>query len=127
MAVAVLVSAAKPWAGLTSVSPEPMVRMIRQPPEYVPSAMAKAQAVMTQTRGPEPAAGGRAEIRARVMMPIVFWASLVPWASATRLDVKIWPARKPPRFCVSLSPVSGHGGRSARTPAGCTSRPRRRR
>ena len=36
MAEAVLVSAAKPWAGFTSVRPEPMVRMIRQPPAYVP-------------------------------------------------------------------------------------------
>src|SRR5919205_4471383 len=33
MADAVDDSAAKPWAGLTSVSPRPMVRMIRQPPE----------------------------------------------------------------------------------------------
>ncbi len=107
MAVAVLVSAAKPWAGLTSVSPEPMVRMIRQPPEYVPIAMAKAQAVITHHWGPEPAGWRPAEIRTRVMMPMVFWASLVPWASATRLDVKICPVRNPPRFCVSLSPVSG--------------------
>ena len=32
MAAAVLVSAAKPCGGLTSVRPVPMVRMIRQPP-----------------------------------------------------------------------------------------------
>ena len=32
MAEAVLASAEKPCAGLTSVSPEPMVRMMRQPP-----------------------------------------------------------------------------------------------
>ena len=84
-----------------------MVRMIRQPPAYVPMAMANAQAAMTQNCGPEPGLWVPAEIRTRVMMPMVFWASLVPWARATRLDVKIWPVRKPPRFCVSLLPVSG--------------------
>ncbi len=107
MAEAVLLSAAKPWAGLTSVSPDPMVRMIRQPPEYVPIAMAKAQEAMTQNCGPEPGSWVPAAISTRVMMPMVFWASLVPCARATRLDVKIWPVRKPPRFCVSLLPVSG--------------------
>lgn len=31
--------------------------------------------------------------RARVMTPIVFWASFVPWASETRPAEAIWPAR----------------------------------
>ena len=34
-------------------------------------------------------------IRERVMTPIVFWASLVPWASDTSEAEPIWPQRKP--------------------------------
>ena len=36
-----------------------------------------------------------AVISARVMMPIVFCASFVPWASETSDAEAIWPARKP--------------------------------
>ncbi|MCY1228056.1 hypothetical protein D9M72_403520 [compost metagenome] len=70
-------------------------------------AIANAQAAMTQNCGPDPGACVPAEISTKVMIPMVFCASLVPCARATRLDVKIWPVRKPPRFCVSLLPVSG--------------------
>ncbi len=70
-------------------------------------AMANAQAAMTQNCGPLPGACVPPAMRTKVMMPMVFWASLVPCARATRLEVKICPVRKPPRFCVSLSPVSG--------------------
>ena len=35
-----------------------------------------------------------AENRASVMMPIVFWASLEPWAKAMNPAEKIWSRRK---------------------------------
>ena len=91
MVAAVLVSAAKPCAGLTSVRPRPRVRMMRQPPMYVPSAMARAQATITQSSDPLPAVCTPAAIRVSVMTPIVFCASLVPCARATSDDEKIWP------------------------------------
>ena len=55
--------------------------MMRQPPAAVPSEMAVAAAMMTQVgtvmSGMTPAAKS-----ARVMTPIVFWASFEPWAKA---------------------------------------------
>jgi len=49
-----------------------------------------AQATMTQSSGSWCAPDCQPiVIIARVMTPIVFCASLVPWASATRDDVKI--------------------------------------
>ena len=55
------------------------------------------------------------------MMPIVFWASLVPWASETSEAAPIWPQRKPLRLrwawpppetlCTSRVPTVGdHAG-----------------
>jgi hypothetical protein len=38
---------------------------------------------MTQNGGPALAGSRPALIRVSVMTPVVFWASLVPWASAT--------------------------------------------
>ena len=79
--VAAVVSAAKPWTGSSSTTRCPIVFMMRQPPAAVPSDMAVAAAMMTQVgtvmSGMTPAAKS-----ARVMMPIVFWASLEPWAKA---------------------------------------------
>jgi hypothetical protein len=46
---------------------------------------------MTQNSGPEPAAWKPPAMSVRVMMPMVFCASLVPCARATSDDVKIWP------------------------------------
>jgi hypothetical protein len=34
-------------------------------------------------------------ISARVMTPMVFWASFVPWASETIEAETTWPTRKP--------------------------------
>ena len=48
---AVELSAEKPCAGLTSVRPLPRVRMMRQPPMYVPRAIVMAHAKMTQVCG----------------------------------------------------------------------------
>ena len=55
--------------------------MIRQPPIAVPSERAVAEITMTQT-GTSMVGITPAENRASVMMPIVFWASLLPWAKA---------------------------------------------
>ena len=81
MTVAAVVSAAKPWIGSSSTTRWPIVCMIRQPPIAVPSESAVAETRSPKrdrsTLGITPA-----ENRARVMMPIVFWASLEPWANA---------------------------------------------
>src|SRR5213078_798585 len=70
--------AVKPWAGSILMIRVPIVRMIRQPPEYVPAAIAVA-ALMTTQSGTVGLTLGRlpCATRARVMTPIVFWASLV--------------------------------------------------
>src|SRR3954469_6816126 len=41
--------AAKPWAGSILMIRVPMVRMIRQPPTYVPAAIADAEETITHT------------------------------------------------------------------------------
>ena len=70
--------AENPCGGWMSVMRRPIVRITRQPPTQVPMAMEVAALMMTQS-------GVEAfELRlpwatsARVMMPIVFWASFVP-------------------------------------------------
>jgi len=75
--------AAIPCTGAMSTTPLPSIRMIRQPPSQVPSAIADAAESLTQNgialvsvQSPDP-------IRASVMMPIVFWASFVPCAKDT--------------------------------------------
>ncbi len=50
---------------------------------------------MTQVGGSESGAIEPPAIRASVMMPIVFCASFVPWASETSPAEAIWPTRKP--------------------------------
>ena len=72
----------------------PIVRMIRQPPVYVPSAIAAAEETMTQNgTSKESAFRSPWAMSASVMMPIVFCASFVPCASENRLPVTIWPRR----------------------------------
>ncbi len=93
MTLAAEVWAAKPCCGCRSVRPLPMVRMMRQPPREVPSAMARPAETMTHTGGLEPGASAPPATSARVMMPIVFCASLVPCARETRPAEAIWPAR----------------------------------
>ena len=72
----------------------PIVRMMRQPPEYVPSAIADAAEMITQVGG---SGLGPSSVpcatSASVMMPIVFWASFVPCDSDSRLALTIWPRR----------------------------------
>ena len=78
------VSAAKPLIGRILMMRWPIVRMMRQPPEAVPKAIAVAHAIMTQVgtwRSGVLASGWRLAAkaaRAIVMTPIDFCASLEP-------------------------------------------------
>jgi hypothetical protein len=65
--------------------------------------MASAQQTMTQKGALEPLASVPLAIRARVMTPMVFCASLVPCARETMQAEPIWPMRKP---CLRLPSVS---------------------
>lgn len=71
--------------------------MTRQPPMYVPSAIATAHEPITQVGALAPLCSVPLAIRARVMTPMVFCASLVPWASETMQAEPTWPSRKPCR------------------------------
>ena len=88
-------SAAMPWGDSISVRPLPMVRMTRQPPSQVPKLMARAHGHDHPGRRLRPRARLPLAIRARVITPMVFWASLVPWASDTIDAEPIWPIRNP--------------------------------
>src|SRR3954447_7483992 len=95
MTDAATVSDPKPWGGRTSTTLVPRVLMIRQPPQYVPNAMAVAQLMTTHsgTRKLGPPAIVPLAINASEITPIVFWASLVPCASATIDDDATCPQR----------------------------------
>ena len=69
--------------------------MIRQPPENVPALIAIAHNTTTQNGDVAPAGRLPVTISARVMTPIVFCASLVPWASDTIEAEPTCPRRKP--------------------------------
>ena len=72
--------------------------MMRHPPMYVPRAIVIAQANTTHNCGSGLAVDCHPTVmRASVMTPIVFCASLVPCASATSDEVKICPQRNPSR------------------------------
>jgi hypothetical protein len=88
-------SAAIPCGGEISTSPLPSVRMIRQPPAYVPRPIASAPVTLTHNGIEAVSVHSPAARRARVMTFIVFWASFVPWASETSDALPIWPRRKP--------------------------------
>jgi hypothetical protein len=79
---AAVVSAAKPWTGSSRTTFWPIVFMIRQPPAAVPRDIAVAAMRITQTGTVLVVDSAPALKRARVMMPIVFWASLEPWLRA---------------------------------------------
>src|ERR687893_2591205 len=61
--------------------------------------MARPAARMTHQCGPVSAAWRLAAMRTRVITPMVFWPSDVPWARATREAVKAWPYLKPVFMC----------------------------
>ncbi len=69
----------------------PVVRMIRQPPQYVPRAIAVAEETITQSGGSALAPRVPLATRARVITPIVFCASLVPCARASMPPETICP------------------------------------
>ena len=75
MIVAAVVSAAKPWTGSSLTTRWPIVLMIRQPPTAVPSDIAVAATHDDPERDRRTSGMTPAVNRARVMMPIVFWAS----------------------------------------------------
>ena len=79
--LAAAVSAANPWMGSSLMTLDPSVWMMRQPPEYVPAAMASAQAILTQVGMVNVSIWPLAN-RASAMMPIVFCASLAPCEKA---------------------------------------------
>src|SRR5690606_15678450 len=93
LTVAALVRAAKPCGRWRAVRPLPRVRLLRQPPREAPSARAPPAEPMTHVGRAGAGARPPPETRASVMMPIVFWASLVPWARETRPAEAICPAR----------------------------------
>jgi len=66
--------------------------------------MARPQVRITQNGAVASEASVPLAISARVMTPMVFCASLVPWESATSEAVAICPHRKPAsrRFCATL-------------------------
>ena len=61
--------------------------------------MARPAARITHNCGPVPGAWKPAAISTRVMTPIVFWPSEVPWARATSEAVNAWPYLKPVSVC----------------------------
>ena len=81
-------SAAKPLAGSSFMIRVPIVLIILHPPIDVPKAIAKAQEIFTH-RGTSRLAWKPPATRAKVMIPIDFWASLVPWLKACQAAVKI--------------------------------------
>jgi hypothetical protein len=87
-------SAANPCGASISVRRLPIVSMMRQPPTKVPAAMATPQLTFTHS-GTVKWSASRLPwaMRASVMIPIVFCASLVPWASETSEAEPICPSR----------------------------------
>src|SRR4051794_6543846 len=73
----------------------PIVRITRQPPEYVPSEMALAAEMMTHSGRSSPADTWPVVSRARKMTPIVFWASCRPWPNAIAAADTVWAILKP--------------------------------
>ncbi len=55
--------------------------------------MARPAETITHSGGSESGTSTPPVTRASVMMPMVFCASLVPWARETRPAEAIWPAR----------------------------------
>ena len=69
--------------------------MIRHPPAYVPADIERAAQTITQVGGRvKSALRCPEETSARAMMPIVFCASFVPRASATKAPETSWRRRK---------------------------------
>ena len=87
------VSAEKPWTAWRWKILWPMVLIIRQPPVAVPRPMHRAQEICTQT-GTVIAGILWLMKRARVMRPMVFCASFVPWLTDMKAEESIWSLLK---------------------------------
>src|SRR5664280_2758663 len=83
MTAAEPVSAAKPWMGSRWMTLVPSVWMMRRPPKYVPKAIDRDASRSTQVGIGALDERWPVVISARVITPIVFCASLEPWAKAT--------------------------------------------
>ncbi len=95
MTEAAVVSAAKPCGGSSSMMRRPSVRMIRQPPAYVPSDSVIAQASLTHSGIASSLPCTSPMTRAITTMPMVFCASCRPWPSAMPAADTVWAMRKP--------------------------------
>ena len=73
----------------------PMVRMMRMPPENVPSEIAVAAAMITQSGMSSLLACSPPAISASTMTPIVFCASCSPWPSESIAAETVWLSRNP--------------------------------
>src|SRR3954447_17413556 len=84
--------AENPCAGSILMMRLPTVRMMRQPPTYVPAAIALAEQTTTQV-GTWKSVDEMSPwaMRASVMMPMVFCASFVPCASENSAPLTSWP------------------------------------
>src|SRR5512137_3011054 len=96
------VSAANPWTGRSLVILYPIVLTIRHPPESVPSAIAAWAARITHNGtgrwfGSTDVPKYPMEKRSGTMIPMVFWASFVPWLKLYAAAEKSWSRLK----CVS--------------------------
>src|SRR3954447_10156002 len=102
--------AANPPVGVSWMIRLPRVRMIRKPPAYVPALIARAEARMTHS-GTSKESSSPEVTRARVMMPMVFCASWVPWPNAIVAELTICAYRKP--RCALCALVRRNDHRSA--------------
>src|SRR3954447_15393088 len=97
-----------------------MVRIMRHPPAAVPAAMVIAQAILTHTaisnfgvrrnsshegRSLNASVFVEAVKRARAMMPIVFWASFVPWLKLIQAELNHWRTLKVLLTGAGLAPL----------------------
>jgi len=86
---AALICVLKPCTGLILKNFAPRVLIKRHPPIKVPREMAPALAAITQV-GTSKVLSYPIEMRATVMIPIVFWASLAPWLNPRPIPVNTW-------------------------------------
>ncbi len=98
-------SAANPRAGSRWMIRRPRVRMMRQPPDQVPSEMAVAAATITQSGRLSSELTYPPVSRARKITPIVFWASWRPWPSAIAAAETVCTIRKPRLALCGLPPA----------------------
>ena len=108
MIEAAVVSAAKPCGGSSSMIRRPRVRMMRQPPAYVPSDSIAAHANFTQTGIAVARSSPSAMTSASTTTPIVFCASCRPWPSAMPAAETVCAMRKPRLALCGLARRKSH-------------------